>query len=395
MKKFILSALIMALTITTIYSGVSFTNGLTHYASASTNVTVSEAMAFLPNSDVVMLFDFNRFLGTKLFNSLVNDPKSKKDFLDFEQKATTYGFNIRKIRSIAVGLNVNQSKPEDSKFCAVMTGGFDREKILSSIAANPDKVSVESEEYQGQTIYLLTDKQKQASKLASGSTNLNVKIDEKIAATFLNSQTVAIGTIEKVKDSIDVQNGKQQSVVSNQQINNYINTTNAGAIFRFAALIPDKQKVATSPSTGKKSKSLTNDDVASSSPNKSSGSDGQNSASPFGNADKLLQAIQGVYGSMDFATGFQLETTALIRSESEAKQISDALNGLLFLGKSALQGDPKQASLAKLLDTIVVSGGTKDVRLNIDVPEALLNEIIKTFSNKPNSNTSKTPKLTN
>ncbi|MBI4854008.1 MAG: hypothetical protein HY819_19595 [Acidobacteria bacterium] len=372
MKKLLLSALIMALTITTIYSGVSFTNGLTHYASAA-SFNASESLAFLPNSDVVMIFDLNRFLGTKLFESVISDQKSKKEFEEFEQKAAIYGFNMRQIQSVAVGVSVNHQSPSDSKFCAVVTGGFDREKLLSAIASNPDKVTIESEEYQGRTIYLFTDKEKQSR--GGGKT---VKVDEKIAATFLNSQTVALGTLEKVKDSIDVQNGKQTSVASNQQLSNYISTTNRSAILRFAAVIPEKQKPA---SQGKKSKALTNDDL-SNSPNASKSASSEGDGSPFGNVEKLLEAIQGAYGSLDFVSGVQLETTALIRSESEAKQISDALNGLLFLGRSALQGDPKQASLAKVLDGVVISGGLKDVRLNINISEPLLNELIKSFSQK-------------
>ncbi|KAF0241694.1 MAG: hypothetical protein FD167_3973, partial [bacterium] len=53
-----------------------------------------------------------------------------------------------------------------------------------------------------------------------------------------------------------------------------------------------------------------------------------------------------------------------------------------FLGRSAIQSDPKQASLAKALDGVVISGGLKDVRLNVNIPESLLNELIKSFTEK-------------
>lgn len=364
MKKLLLSALIMALTLTTVYSGVSFTSGLTSYVNAA-SVSSSESLAFLPNSDVVMLFDLNRFLATRLFNSLISDQNSKKQLDEFEEKAATYGFNMRQIQSIAVGVSINQQKSSDSTFCAIITGGFDREKILSAIASKPDKVSIESEEYQGRTIYLLTDKEKQADKLAASSGISAAKVGEKIAATFLNSQTVAFGTLDKVKDSIDIQNGKQTGVTSNQQLSNYINLTNRSAILRFAAVVPEKKKSA----------------------NESKKSTGQDDGSPFGNVEKLLDAVQGAHGSLDFATGVQLETTALIRSESEAKQISDGLNGLLFLGRSALQGDPKQASLAKVLDGVLISGGAKDVRINLNLSDQLLDELIKSL----NSSKKETP----
>ncbi|KAF0247564.1 MAG: hypothetical protein FD167_3037, partial [bacterium] len=78
MKKLLLSALIMALTITTVYSGLSFTNGLTSYTSAS-SVSASDSLAFVPNSDVVVLIDINKFLGTRLFNSLLSNQKSRKE----------------------------------------------------------------------------------------------------------------------------------------------------------------------------------------------------------------------------------------------------------------------------------------------------------------------------
>lgn len=381
MKKLFLSAVILALTITTAYSGISFTNRLIPTTSAA-SVTAADQLALLPESDIVVLFDFNKFLNTKLFSYILTDSKSKDEFQKFEQEALTYGLNIRQIQQVAVAIDSNQKGGKEPNFCAVVTGGFDREKLLSSMATHLDKFSVDAEEYQGKTIYLVTDKQKKGKELANVSGVGSVKLDDKVAAVFLNSQSIAIGTLEKVKDSIDVQNGKKTSVAANQQLSNYLNITNASALVRFAFVVPDKAtSSANTPS--KKSKSLSNDDLngssASSKPSNSSSSNGSQdeNAGPFGNMDKLLQAVRGAYGSLDLASGVQLDTTMLIRSEGEAKQMTDALNGLLFLGRSALQGDPKNATFAKMLDGISVAGGAKDVKLNINVPENLINELIK------------------
>ncbi|MBL8194284.1 MAG: hypothetical protein JNM06_10875 [Blastocatellia bacterium] len=369
MRKFFLSALIIALTITTAYSGLNFTGGLNVATSANATLTAPEVLAQVPNSDFVVLFDLNRFLSTKLMDSILSDQNSRAEFEKFEREAVNYGLNLRQIQQIAVGFDMEPSG-KDPKFCLVMTGGIDREKILSSIAANLDKVGVDAEQYQGKTIYLVTDKTKK-----------NAKPSDRVAAAFLSPQSVAIGTIEKIKDAVDLQNGKGKSVSANQELSNHINSTNTSAILRFAGAISEK---VTNPSTpNKKSQPLTNDDLSSSSKAEDS--------SPFGNVDKLVQAIRGGYGSLDFVSGVQMDTTLLIRTETEAKQISDALNGLLFLGRSALQQDPKQASFAKALDKVIITGGLKDVRLNIDIPEPLLNELIKTLNSKPSK--SSTPKL--
>lgn len=377
MRKFFLSALIIALTITTAYSGLNFTGGLNTATSANATLTAPEVLAQVPNSDFVVLFDLNRFLSTKLMDSILSDQNSRAEFEKFEREAVNYGLNLRQIQQIAVGFDMEPSG-KDPKFCLVMTGGIDREKILSSIAANLDKVGVDAEQYQGKTIYLVTDKTKK-----------NAKPSDRVAAAFLGPQSVAIGTIEKIKDAVDLQNGKGKSVSANQELSNHINSTNTSAILRFAGSISEK---VTNPATpNKKSKPLTNDDL-SGGDDKSSSSKAEDSG-PFGNVDKLIQAIRGGYGSLDFVSGVQMDTTLLIRSETEAKQISDALNGLLFLGRSALQQDPKQASFAKVLDKVVITGGLKDVRLNIDIPEPLLNELIKTLHSKPKEEKRSTPKL--
>ncbi len=385
MKKLFLSAIILALTFTTVYSGINFTSKLMPRANAA-SITAADQLALLPDSDIVVLLDFNKFLNTKLFSYIIQDAKSKEEFDKFEKEALSYGLNIRQIQQVAVGVDSDPKSGKDAKFCAVVTGGFDREKILASMATHLDKFSVDAEEYQGKTIYLVTDKQNKTKELAKVNGVGNVKIDDKVAAVFLNSQSIALGSLEKVKDAIDVQNGKRNSVASNTQLNNYLNSANASALVRFAFVVPDKDKVASSaPSnSGKKSKSLTNDDLSGSSSNNSkpstSSTQDENGGGPFGNMDKLLQAIRGCYGSLDLASGVQLDTTLLIRSEAEAKQMTDALNGLLFLGRSALQGDPKNATVAKLLDGVSIAGGAKDVKLNINIAENLINELIKESS---------------
>lgn len=371
MKKLLLAIIISVLTVSTVYSYLPG-NIFTRYNSINAAVSAGDTLNFLPDSDTVIVFDTNRFLQSNLFKSIIQDPKANKEFKDMENQARQFGVDINQLREIAIGMNIDASMKSETKFCIVASGSFDREKILSTIASSPKKIAVQSEEYNGKTLYTVVPDDKDNSHVGKV-----MKLDKQFGVAFLTPQIVALGNIEKVKDSIDVQAGKQPSALSNQEIASYITSTNSSAMLRFAGKLDAHRNVeaATSkPNTAKKSKVLTNESLGAPEPSEKPNNQAASSSEP--EYVTMLKSIRAFHGSLDFYSGFQLDTTVITHNEGEGKKLYDGVNGMVSLGRFALGQDPKNAQFMEILNKVNLINNGKEIKLNIDVPEALLNQIL-------------------
>src|SRR5262249_25192661 len=182
-----------------------------------------------------------------------------------------YGVDIKQLKQIAVGARAVPGSKEGN-FYAIVTGGFDRERLLAGIASNPDKVSMESENYGDRTLYILTSKEKPKQPGSESRLDLpvNQKID-KLGLAFLNQGMVVVGNIDGVKNTLDVQNGKHPSVLSNQKLSGYLSGLNTSAMIRFAGVAPSKAKFEADKKgdSSQKKKVLTNDELGGSSKSQS------------------------------------------------------------------------------------------------------------------------------
>lgn len=380
MKKILLPLLLLTVMVSTVYSGLSWTNKSAKMR-ATAPVVANETLTLMPESDFVMIIDVGQILNSNKIVSMINsDPKASEEFRKFETEALKFGVDVHQLRQIAVGTRNIQDGAKANGY-AIITGGFDREKILSSIAAHPDKVSVEAQDYNGKTLYLITEKGKNKGNSNAPVMGRNATIMgkatinfDKVGMSFLNPQTVVLGDLDGVKSTIDTSLGKRPGVMSNQQMAGYLSSTNPGAMLRFAGLLPEAGKSADKSGKGKV---VTNEDLGA---NDNTAEKSQGTGSPIDGFSKMFESIRGTYGSIDFTSGVQLDTTLLIRSDNEAKQLSDSLNGLIMLGKGMLGGqaqqDPKQAKLLEAINRVNVAGNGRDVKITIDLSEQLLNELI-------------------
>jgi len=370
MKKSLFVILLLTLAVGTIYSS------MLPKASAA-----ADTLALLPDSDFVALIDVGQLLNTKLFTSLSSDPKSSEQFKKFEEDALKYGIDVHQLNQIVMG-GRSLSNGKEGDFYAIVTGSFDREKLLSSIASQPDKVTMQSESYNDKTIYIITPKNGVKIAKPDAAPNLgqmpfNYKGD-KLGLAFLNPGTLVVGNPEGVKTTLDVQTGKQPSLRNNQELINYISGLSDGAMIRFAGVEPNRKAKPEAAKPGQKPKVITNDQLNSGSESSSSAASSDDESDP-GNFDQMLKSIRGGFGSIDLSTGFILDTTLLIRTESDAKKMYDSLNGLLSLGKMAIGGGQKDAKSAKLLEAINqvnLTGNPKDVKISINLSEQLIKDLI-------------------
>lgn len=371
MKKLLLAIVLSVLTVSTVYSYLP-SNIFTRYNFINAAVSNADTLNFLPESDTVIVFDTSRFLKSNLFKSLIQDPKANKEFKDMENEARQFGVDINQLREISIGMNIDANIKSDTKFCIVASGSFDREKILSAIASSPKKIGVQSEEYNGKTLYTVVPDDSDNSHVGKA-----MKLDKQFGVAFLTPQIVALGNIEKVKDSIDVQSGKQPSALSNQEIASYITSTNSSAMIRFAGKLDNHKNVETAtskPNTAKRGKVLTNESLGAPEPSEKPNNQAAKTNEP--EYVTMLKSIRAFHGSLDMYSGFQLDTTVITHTEGEGKKLYDGVNGLVSLGRFAMGQDPKNAQFMELLNKVNVINSGKEIKLNIDIPEALLTQIL-------------------
>jgi hypothetical protein len=388
MKKSLFVILLLALAVGTTYSI------LPRVASRliPTTNAAADTLALMPDSDFVALIDVGQLLSTKLFTSLSSDSKSSEQFKKFEQDALKYGIDIRQLNQIVLG-GRSLSNGKEGDFYAIVTGSFDREKLLSSIASQPEKVTMQSESYGDKTIYILIPKN--GAKMAKPDTSnfgqlpINYKGD-KLALAFLNPGTLVVGNPEGVKTTLDVQTGKQPSLRNNQELISYITGLSAGSMIRFAGVEPTRKSKPEAAKPGQKPKVITNEQLDSGQGSTSASSSGDESDP--GNFDQMVKSIRGGFGSIDLSTGFILDTTLLIRTESDAKKMYDSLNGLLSLGKMAVGGGQNDAKSAKLLEAINqvnLTGTGKDVKISINLSEQLIKDLLAVLESSQKKSTTK------
>lgn len=339
-------------------------------AAASSAKTASDLVSMMPNANFVSIIDMQQVFNSKIFTSIIKDPKSAAEFQKFETEAARMGFDIRQMRYLAVGGDAAASGKLHN-FFALLVGNFDREKIMSSIAV-AGKVNVRSESYGDSTIYFFDTKTKELKDPINELKEVADLNAEDIAVTFLAQDTIFFGTINSVKNALDVRAGKQSGLMGNPEMSAYISRANASALLRFAVKVPPKDTAKA------KGKTLNNDDLSSEGQSSNSQTQPNNPNDPFGMTE-MIESIEAGYGSLDLSSGFAMDTNLVIKSEPEAKQMAEGLNGLLALGKMMGAGQVKDQKQAKLLNDVLsgisITGAGRDVKIVLNFSEALVNEV--------------------
>lgn len=324
----------------------------------------SDPVSMMPNANFITVIDIQQLFSSRLFTSILKDPGTLANFQKFETGAAQIGFDIRQMRYLAVGGNMIATGKLEN-FFGLISGSFDREKIMASIAAS-DKATVKSESYGDSTVYLFKPKTQEPLNDLKEIANLST---DEVAFTFLAQDTIFFGTIDSVKNALDIRAGKQTGLMGNAEMSNYISRANPSALLRFAVKVPPKNTASKA-----KGKTLGNDDISSG----DSSSASAQADDPFG-MKKMFESIEAGYGSIDLSTGFAMDANLIIKSEPEAKQMAESLNGLLALGKmmgASQVNDQKQAKLLNdVLSSISITGAGRDVKLLVNFSEALVNEI--------------------
>ena len=85
-----------------------------------------------------------------------------------------------------------------------------------------------------------------------------------------------------------------------------------------------------------------------------------------------------IFGSVDVATGIDLNATLRSDTAEHARALATQLNGLLEMARGFLGAgnDPKMASLVAALKTITITGNDMDVRITGSLPMEVLGQLL-------------------
>ncbi|MBX7223757.1 MAG: hypothetical protein K1Y36_27835 [Blastocatellia bacterium] len=339
------------------------TNPKSPARTAVATVAAEDAMAYLPDSQGIAVLNLQQIYGSFVMKMAKDNPDFKKGLDEVESAARVYGIEPSQMEYLIVGMpdDPNALKGSSPKVPVIISGSFNQDQLLTALKASPDKLEVKSEAYGNETVYMinpvagasggnatkpkvLTNDDFKANSSKSASSKVG---SDPVALAFLNSHAAAIGDRDSVLRVLDTKAGKIPSVTSNKKLVAAFQETDSSAHIRFASAIPASLRKEMEADINKNQQ--------------------------MGQMFKPFLAITTAFGSLDLSSGLKLLTTLRANTESEAKPIFEQLNGLLAMGKFALNSSEKkqEKELAELLNGISINQKATDVQLNIAIPESV------------------------
>ncbi|HSE97513.1 MAG TPA: hypothetical protein VLD57_04530 [Blastocatellia bacterium] len=310
MKRSILTAIMMALAL-----GVG--------AGRSQAQASGDLLQLLPDGNAVIVVDVPKVIASSAWTSLNSQDNRFKSIVDkVMADVSELGVKLADINSAAL---VFQSSGWSNPTVAAR-GTFNQTELLDRLRANT-KVKLVSEKYSEYEIHSVTRDQTGAGSAA-------------ITFVFYDSGTVVVGTASGVRASIDAKTGTKSSVAKNAGLASGIAETPISPI-RFAMTkIP-----------------------------------GLTDRPPAGDLPLPdFSTIKLIFGSLELATGLNLNATLRNDTSEQAKALAERLNAIVGIGKVYLKGsaDPKMAALGNALNTIAITGSNADVKITGDLPPEVL-----------------------
>lgn len=288
----------------------------------------NELVSLLPASDGVMTFDVKRFFDEALPRLLSsNQPMLAKITGEIDKFQEKSGIDIRKFEYIAAGVNSRKvsEKKYDVEPVVIARGQLSSTALIG--AAKLASNGKYSEERVGErTIYVFT-----GTKIGNDTAN---KVPDVIAVTTIDATTIAFGTLERVRQTLEAKTKVGLDLTS-------LLERNPMAVTSFAAKVP----------AGMKSfMPLENDELG-----------------------KNIDSIQYIYGNADVAAdSASIHMAARTLQNAQAKSLHETFAGLQMLGKAFLgnaKGADKQV-FARMIENVKFSVRANEVMFDLQVPQS-------------------------
>jgi hypothetical protein len=279
-----------------------------------------DMLTLIPKTaQAVFVFDINRGLNVTFIDKALKTGDQAAKYKEFIDKV---GVDPQKdVYFAAIGMiqgtdAEGKTVPEGA---GVINLKYDKAKIVASIKEEaPD---FKEEAYEGVSFFPVP--QKEGGKPMYGA--------------FLDESNIALGTESGVKAVIDVLKGKAESARKNPELMTMVKTTNKAALmWSVVTFTPEQVKQMTA-------------------------------ATPMLSSLESLKAMT-MYVD-DKAKGLQVEIKAITSNAGKNKELADMLTGFKAMGAMGVSEKPE---IGELLNKIEVSSAADNVKIFVDIPEALM-----------------------
>lgn len=311
-----------------------------------------ELALLLPESDGVITFDSDRFLNQGLPQILsANQPMLREINSKIDEVRNKTGLDLRQFSEVAVGIKSEKISAKEIDFKpAFLARGTMNSKALVAVAKLASNGKYKTEKVGDRTIYIFSAKEvieKNKTQNKSGNSVFDKawdkmfrQLSKEIALTAYDNNTIAFGSVERVKETI----GNSPRV--GDEVLSLLGRTPT-AIANVGIILPN----GLSQYVG-----LNNDEL------------GTN-----------LDAIRQIQASMD-VNGDVSSVSILAKTsqDSEAENLEQALMGLQMLGKGLLggmKGNDKQV-YARMVENMKISRMANKVMLDLNIPQTDIDVIV-------------------
>lgn len=306
-----------------------------------------DPVMMLPASDAVITADVKRILNEALPRAFSSDPaKLAKVNADIDNFKTRTGVNLRSIERAALSARFHETGTETAQktkveVVAIARGTFDAGLIVAAgrLAA---KDKYRTEKYSGKNIYIFTlGEQLKLFGL------FNMKLTD-VAISVLDSHTLAIGGLPRVREAIDASMGRAR--VSTELVQ--MATRNPNALIGFGSNVPPS--VTRSLGVAE----LDSDEIS-----------------------KNVASIRQLYGSIGMTTnGFDMMAVARTDNAQAAQSLNETIGAakefISPLVSQFLRNTAKARLMRNTLDSLKVTTAGNELQIKLEVAQSDLSTLI-------------------
>lgn len=194
----------------------AFVAGTIGHISADNNETnkFSELAVLLPESDMVMTLDSERFLNQALPQILsANQPMLTRINTEINKIKDKTGLDLREFRQVAIGIKSKQISAQETDFEPVfLARGTLSAKMLISVVKIASNGKYRTEKVGGRTIYIFSPKEiieENKDKIGGGSSifdkamdRMSKSLSKDIAMAAYDSNTIVFGIPSRVRETV-------------------------------------------------------------------------------------------------------------------------------------------------------------------------------------------------
>ncbi|HEX8176110.1 MAG TPA: hypothetical protein VF543_13400 [Pyrinomonadaceae bacterium] len=310
---------------------------------AASAPAAQDPLTMLPTSDGVLVVDVRRVLNEALPRAFSSDPaKLSQINADIDRFKTRTGVDLRSVDRMAIGTRLNQVGQATRMDTVAIARGTFRADIIVAAGRLAAKDKYRTEKYAGRNIYIFTlDEQMKLFGL------FNMKLTD-IAVSVMDSHTLAIGQLARVRETIDASAGRARVAAELVQLA----TRTPNALIGFGANVP----AATIRDLG--GIGLDSDEIS-----------------------KNIASIRQLYGAIGMTgTGFDMQAVARTENAGAAKSLNDTITGakefISPLVSQFMRNEAKAKLVRNTLDSLKVSTAGNELQLRLEVAQSDLATLV-------------------